>query len=57
MAVVLSETRTKVNLLFINVYASTEMSTEEGLDISSLESLLFSHIIISINTKHLENSP
>lgn len=56
MAVMVSENRTRVNLLFINVYASTEMNTE-GLDISSLKSLLFSHIIISINTKHLENSP
>ena len=56
MAIVLSENRTKVNLLFINVYASTEMSTEVP-DISSLKSLLFSHIIISINTKHLENFP
>lgn len=44
----LSENRTKVNLLFINVYASNDMSTE-GFDISSLNSLLFSHIIISIN--------
>lgn len=32
------------------------MSTE-GFDISSLNSLLFSHIIISLNTEHLENSP
>lgn len=52
----LSENRTNANLLFINVYASTETSTE-GLDISSLKSLLFSHIIISINAKHLENAP
>lgn len=56
MAVVLSENRTNLDLLFINVSASPEMSTE-GLDISSLKSLLFSHMVISINTKQQENSP